>query len=167
MTSAKRAVLTLRSFTLVGIPQQREAVHSLGFWRARSGGCRTPYLKRSAREPRQGGSDYRCCIPALAGFVSPRSIAPDGEEKFAQDRHRAIGFENRRCAARSQARASGCFVRAKWLALLLLVLLQCSCTTLANRRGLYSPEPAPDAMLLMTRTTATRTTQMRTGPSET
>jgi len=92
MTSAKRAVLTLRSFTLVGIPQQREAVRSLGFWRARSGGCRTPYLKKSAREPRQGGSDYRCCIPALAGFVSPRSIAPDGEEKFAQDRHRAIGF---------------------------------------------------------------------------
>ncbi len=31
MTSAKRAVLTLRSFTLVGIPQQREAVRSLGF----------------------------------------------------------------------------------------------------------------------------------------
>src|SRR5438105_15713467 len=61
-------------------------------WRARSGGCRTPYLKKSAREPWQGGSDYRCCIPALAGFVSPRSIAPDGEEKFAQDRHRAIGF---------------------------------------------------------------------------
>ena len=49
-------------------------------------------LKKSAREPRQGGSDYRCCIPALAGFVRPPSIAPDGEEKFAQDRHRAIGF---------------------------------------------------------------------------
>src|SRR6266576_6171248 len=44
-----------------------------------------PPLKRSARELRQGGSDYRCCIPALAGFVSPPSIAPDGEEKFAQD----------------------------------------------------------------------------------
>jgi hypothetical protein len=39
--------------------------------------------KKSARELRQGGSNYRCCIPALAGFVSPRSIAPDGEEQFA------------------------------------------------------------------------------------
>jgi len=28
-----------------------------------------PYQKKSARELRQGGSDYRCCIPALAGFV--------------------------------------------------------------------------------------------------
>jgi len=25
--------------------------------------------KKPARELRQGGSDYRCCIPALAGFV--------------------------------------------------------------------------------------------------
>src|ERR1700693_132327 len=57
--------------------------------------------KKSAREPRQGGSDYRCCIPALAGFVRPPSIAPDGGEKFAQDRDRAIGFENRRYSAYS------------------------------------------------------------------
>jgi hypothetical protein len=34
--------------------------------------------KKPARELRQGGSYYRCCIPALAGFVSPQSIAPDG-----------------------------------------------------------------------------------------
>src|SRR5437870_4301603 len=45
--------------------------------------------KKSARELRQRRSDYRCCIPALAGFVSPQSIAPDGEKTFAQDRHRA------------------------------------------------------------------------------
>jgi hypothetical protein len=48
--------------------------------------------KKSARELRQRGSDYRCCIPALAGFVSPQSIAPDGDELFAKDRRRAIGF---------------------------------------------------------------------------
>jgi len=49
-------------------------------------------VEKSARKLRQGGSDYRCCIPALAGFVSPRSTAPDGTPSFAQDRHRAIGF---------------------------------------------------------------------------
>ena len=38
------------------------------------------FHKKSARELRQGGSNYRCCIPALAGFVSPQSIAPDGTE---------------------------------------------------------------------------------------
>src|SRR5437879_9118680 len=46
--------------------------------------------KKSARELRQGRSDYRCCIPALAGFVSPQSIAPDGTEKFAKESRRAI-----------------------------------------------------------------------------
>jgi hypothetical protein len=48
--------------------------------------------KKSARELRQGGSDYRCCIPALAGFVSPQSIAPDGDKLFAKDRPGAIEF---------------------------------------------------------------------------
>jgi hypothetical protein len=42
----------------------------------------TAQRKKSARELRQGGSNYRCCIPALAGFVSPQSIAPDGEETY-------------------------------------------------------------------------------------
>src|ERR1700681_3096396 len=51
--------------------------------------AREPCQKKSARELRQGGSNYRCCIPALAGFVSPQSIAPDGAETSAQDRHRA------------------------------------------------------------------------------
>jgi len=41
------------------------------------------FHKKSARELRQGGSNYRCCIPALAGFVSPQSIAPDGAETSA------------------------------------------------------------------------------------
>ncbi len=41
--------------------------------RLRSGQAgRTLPIKKSARELRQGGSDYRCCIPALAGFVSPQ-----------------------------------------------------------------------------------------------
>jgi hypothetical protein len=33
----------------------------------------------------------------------------------------------------------------KWFALLLFVAAQLGCTTLANRRDLYSPEPAPDS----------------------
>jgi len=33
----------------------------------------------------------------------------------------------------------------KLLALLLLVAAQFGCTTLANQRDLYSPEPAPDS----------------------
>jgi len=32
----------------------------------------------------------------------------------------------------------------KWLALFMLLALECSCTTIANRRDLYSPQPAPD-----------------------
>jgi len=54
--------------------------------------------RKSARELRQGGSNYRCCIPALAGFVSPQSIAPDGTETYRKpspeqrriDRHGVI-----------------------------------------------------------------------------
>jgi hypothetical protein len=48
--------------------------------------------------------------------------------------------------------------------LLLFVVLQCSCTTLVNRRDLYSPEPAPDsleAMRQMTTVTTTTTTIRR------
>src|ERR1700736_6005967 len=73
--------------------------------------------KKSARELRQGGSNYRCCIPALAGFVSPQSIAPDGEETSSQDRHRAIEFYHRRRETagaansdRSAMRGHGCSV---------------------------------------------------------
>src|ERR1700730_3835837 len=51
--------------------------------------------KKSARELRQRRSDYRCCIPALAGFVSLRSIAPDGGKTFAQDHHRATATRER------------------------------------------------------------------------
>jgi len=49
------------------------------------------------------------------------------------------------------------------LALFLLVLLQCSCTTLVNRRDLYSPEPAPDSLEEMKQmtTVTTTTTSMR------
>jgi hypothetical protein len=35
--------------------------------------------------------------------------------------------------------------RVKSLALLFFVVLQFGCTTLANRRDLYSPQPAPDS----------------------
>jgi hypothetical protein len=36
------------------------------------------YEEKAVRGPRQRRAYYRCCIPALAGFVSQRSIAPDG-----------------------------------------------------------------------------------------
>jgi hypothetical protein len=45
--------------------------------------------------------------------------------------------------------ASVCIERVKWLAFLLLVFVfvaATSCTTLVNRRDLYSPEPAPDSL---------------------
>jgi hypothetical protein len=63
--------------------------------------------------------------------------------------------------------ASVCIDAVKWLALLLLVVLfgsASSCTTLVNRRDLYSPEPAPDsleAMRQMTTVTTTTTTIRR------
>src|SRR5882724_5422791 len=47
----------------------------------------------SARELRQRRSNYRCCIPALAGFVSLESIASDGVPNFREDRCGAIIFE--------------------------------------------------------------------------
>jgi hypothetical protein len=38
-------------------------------------------LERSAvRGVRQKGSNYRCCLPALAGFARPKSASPDGTE---------------------------------------------------------------------------------------
>ena len=62
-------------------------------------GCATRRMRRAqkktARGPRQRGSDYRCCIPALAGFVSPPSIAPDGGRTSREDSVRAIGFLSR------------------------------------------------------------------------
>ena len=63
--------------------------------------------------------------------------------------------------------ASVCIDAVKWLTLLLVVVLSAaanSCTTLVNRRDLYSPEPAPDsleAMRQMTTVTTTTTTMRR------
>lgn len=60
--------------------------------------------------------------------------------------------------------ASVCIDAVKWLGLLSLFVLFAaanSCTTLVNRRDLYSPEPAPDsleAMRQMTTVTTTTTT---------
>ena len=60
--------------------------------------------------------------------------------------------------------ASGCIDAVKLLALLLLFALFAaanSCTTLVNRRDLYSPEPAPDSLEAMRQmTTVTTTTTM-------
>lgn len=53
--------------------------------------------------------------------------------------------------------ASGCIDAVKWMALLLLVALECSCTTLANRRDLYSPAPASDSREMAKRLAGTTT----------
>ncbi|MEP7014948.1 MAG: hypothetical protein ABI925_05875 [Verrucomicrobiota bacterium] len=79
---------------------------------------------------------------------------------------------------RIDTRSSFCLHRAvKWLALLLLIVLESSCTTLVNRRDLYSPEPAPDSremarrmsgatMTTTTTTTTTKHTEEVTPPPE-
>jgi hypothetical protein len=56
------------------------------------------------------------------------------------DRHRAI--------------AGFMIAFVKRLALLFLVASQCACTTLVNRRDLYSPEPSPDSHEAMRQVTA-------------
>src|SRR5438128_831614 len=143
MTCEKRAVLVFSNFMNQPFAA-RPAV--------------APYQKKSARELRQGGSDYRCCIPALAGFVSPQSIVPDGARIFPQDRHYAIMLCEKESDVLTSHKASGCIDAVKWLVLLLLVILQCSCTTLVNRRDLYSPEPAPDSVEAMRQMTTVTTT---------
>jgi hypothetical protein len=55
--------------------------------------------------------------------------------------------------------AFGCIEGVKWLALFMLLALECSCTTIANRRDLYSPQPAPD---LDSHRQAATTTTIRT-----
>jgi hypothetical protein len=75
MTCEKRAVLVVESFMAQLFTARLLRLRSLRV---------APHQKKSARELRQEGSDYRCCIPALAGFVSPQSIAPDGGQIFIE-----------------------------------------------------------------------------------
>ena len=141
-----RAVLMLRSFIA-------------NRWTGADGVTRV-YQKKPARELRQGGSYDRCCIPALAGFVSPQSIAPDGggisslhsgcaTRKGSARLVPLCARVSKRISSLTAHCASVCIGRVKWLALLLLVFVfvaATSCTTLVNRRDLYSPEPAPDSL---------------------
>jgi hypothetical protein len=53
--------------------------------------------------------------------------------------------------------AFDCIEGVKWLALFTLLALECSCTTIANRRDLYSPQPAPDLDWHRQTTTTTTT----------
>src|SRR5678815_1116466 len=56
--------------------------------------------------------------------------------------------------------AFGCIEDVNWLALCMLLALECSCTTIANRRDLYSAQPSPE--LDWHRQTTTTTTTTRT-----
>ena len=67
---------------------------------------------------------------------------------------------------------SVCIERVKWSALLLLICAFAagnSCTTLVNRRDLYSPEPSPDSLEAarqwygVTTTSTTMTTTRQSG----
>jgi hypothetical protein len=62
---------------------------------------------------------------------------------------------------------SDCIEGVKWLALFMLLALECSCTTIANRRDLYSPQPAPDLdwHRQTTTTTTTRTEEIVPPPA--
>jgi hypothetical protein len=71
----------------------------------------------------------------------------------------------KRSGSLTSPHASVCIDAVKWLALPLLFVLFAaanSCTTLVNRRDLYSPEPAPDSLEAMRQmTTVTTTTKIR------
>jgi hypothetical protein len=57
----------------------------------------------------------------------------------------------------------------KWLTLLLLVVLFAtanSCTTIVNRRDLYSPDPGPDSLEAMRQMTTVTKTTTRTRTEE-
>ena len=41
---------------------------------------------------------------------------------------------------------SVCMSYMRWFGLLFMVAIQCSCTTLVNRRDLYSPEPGAESL---------------------
>jgi hypothetical protein len=69
--------------------------------------------------------------------------------------------------------ASVCIDRVKWLAFFSLIsflVAATSCTTLVNRRDLYSPEPAPDSLEAARQwygvTTTTATVRARTAAGE-
>jgi len=75
--------------------------------------------------------------PAFGGRISSFGFRlPRGSEK-----RRGVIFSPSALTSRT---VSGSIERVKWLALFAVMALECSCTTLANRRDLYSPQPDPD-----------------------
>src|SRR6185295_2719048 len=65
--------------------------------------CSAFYILRSEIRKCQGDhgrsrANYRCCLPALAGFVSPQSMGPgttnvaQASHRFKKDFNEAIGF---------------------------------------------------------------------------
>ncbi len=123
-------------------------------------------FKKSARELRQGGSNYRCCIPALAGFVSPQSIAPDGAKISRKNGIVQSPFAAAGSTALTASFVFACIENVKSIVLLALLILQCSCTTLVTRRDLYSPEPGPNSRERQLQLAATTTTTTTTTTTE-
>jgi hypothetical protein len=97
-----------------------------------------------------------------------RMDSPATADKLSRRFRRKIG-------ALTSYHASVCIDAVKCLTLLFVIGLLAaanSCTTLVNRRDLYSPEPAPDSLeaarqwygVTTTSTTTTRTTRPREQP---
>ena len=113
--------------------------------------------KKPARELRQGGSYYRCCIPALAGFVSPQSIAPDGGEISSHREMRNSKTQrisvllcarvSKRISALTVRCASVCIERVKWFAFLLFVFVFVAATP-AQRLSIGVIFTAPSLRLI-------------------
>ena len=103
--------------------------------------------KKPARELRQGGSYYRCCIPAWR-IVSPQSIAPDGGEISSRQRDaqlkNAAHFSAIVCAYRRTRQCIALLfaLSSEWIGFFLFVFVfvaATSCTMLVNRRDFHSP----------------------------
>jgi len=79
--------------------------------------------------------------------------------------HSIVCTSGKRISSLTVGCASVCIERVKWLAFLVLIsvlVAATSCTTLVNRRDLYSPEPAPDSLEAARQWYGTTTTTIRT-----
>jgi hypothetical protein len=95
----------------------------------------------------------RCSMPfSLSGFVINLSFVIRASSFFPLSALTALA-------------ASDCIEAVKWLALFMLLALECSCTTIANRRDLYSPQPSPELDWHRQTTTTTTTHTEEVAPA--
>jgi hypothetical protein len=109
--------------------------------------CRTGRPEWSRSKKRSGSRRW----PAILRLLRDDRTEAVATWSFRTERRGLTGFVH-----------SGCILAVKWLLLLAVAAMQSSCTTLANRRDLYTPneEPVP------TRISTTSTTTTTTVPAE-